>query len=589
MSLAYRREIDGLRALAVVSVVLFHAGFQEPSGGFLGVDVFFVISGFLITSIILSEQDSGAFTLSGFYERRARRILPALFTVVIASLAFAYFFLMPDDFAHFGKSVASTSIFGSNIFFWLQDDYFAPNAKYIPLLHTWSLAVEEQFYLLFPLLLLVFVPAKQHSLILVIAIIGITSLAWAHWGSLHAPSANFYLLPSRMWELAAGALLAVVLRRTEPAAYFGTLTLNVLSVVGLALVLGALVVFDETTPLPSAYSVIPVAGTALLLATATSDTLVGRVLGSKPMVIVGLTSYSIYLWHVPLLSFAEHVLLEPSRLPVKLTIVSATFVLAFITWKLVETPFRRRHNFSRKTIFVGSLVISVFLAAVGTLIAISGGYPNRFSSPYLNFSKLKEQEDSWRFVREALDTKKQDGSVVRQGGHESNLPKVAILGNSHAKDLYNVLRESGLAIGLEPIVTNRLCEEFSERTQAYRDCNRKYEHPLNRWDADFYIVAPRWNPRKVRKLPELLSHLERLHKPIAVFGNKAEFDDVPKCFAKHILIDGNQSVPNLRRIEDECGTTLKKDKIGPFNEQIREITEASWACLYRPDDPGVPR
>src|SRR5580658_2934682 len=207
--LPHRREIDGLRALALMPVLLFHAGVPGFRGGFLGVDIFFVISGYLITSIILYERQRGRFTLGGFYERRARRILPALFLVMLVCLPFAWLWLMPRELEDFSLSMAAVATFCSNVLFWRQSGYFSLATDLKPLLHTWSLAVEEQYYLLYPILLLLAMRAGRRRLFGVLAVLLLGSLALAQWASMHQPSADFYLLPTRGWELLLGAIIAV--------------------------------------------------------------------------------------------------------------------------------------------------------------------------------------------------------------------------------------------------------------------------------------------------------------------------------------------------------------------------------------------
>jgi peptidoglycan/LPS O-acetylase OafA/YrhL len=581
MSIAYRKEVDGLRAVAVLPVVLFHAGFQEPSGGFIGVDVFFVISGFLITSIILSEHASETFTLSGFYERRARRILPALFTVALASLVAAYFFLLPDALVDFSNSLAAASVFGSNIFFWHQSGYFAPEAADIPLLHTWSLAVEEQFYLLFPLLLLLLVPIKKAGLIVGIVIVALASLVLAHWGSTRAPDANFYLLPSRAWELMVGALLAIFLMKRNITSYLGPATRNVLAFGGLTLVIASFVVFDKATPFPSLYAIIPVAGAALLLVMATSDTLVGRFLGSKPFVLVGLLSYSIYLWHVPLLSFAKASLVDPPSLELRVGLIAATFVLALATWKFVETPLRNRQVLGKRTILIGAASISLIFAAGGLTIAMNDGFRDRFSSYYLTFKRNKARQATWRYVRRDLKGEQQpNSSPTSTAKGEAPRIKVAVLGNSHAKDMYNALHLSGLPLDLEPVITNRLCKRFPLGSAQSEKCNYEFIYrPDMKWSADRYIIAPRWSSEKsIEALPKVLDRLARLGKPVAVFGSTAEFADIPDYFAKSVWLSGDDSARNLRRIERRAGRTLRV--VEGRDERVREIAERHGATYF---------
>jgi len=580
VGIAYRREVDGLRAVAVVAVVLFHAGFSGIGGGYAGVDVFFVISGFLITSIILAERAAGTFTVLGFCERRVRRILPALLTVMLVSLVPAWFLLVPDVFKNFGKSMAAATVFGSNIFFWLKSGYFAPAAEDLPLLHTWSLGVEEQYYVLFPLLLMLLAPLGRGRLALSIGCIAVASLAFAEWGWRYAPDANFYLLPSRVWELLIGALIAIILAQRDIKAYVAAPARNVLSLAGLILVVGSFLIFDMETPFPSVYAAVPVIGTALILTAGTSDTVVGRVLGSSPFVLVGLISYSIYLWHVPLLSFAKALLLDPPSVTMRASLITATFVLAYLTWRFVESPFRNRRAFGRRTVFVGAGGVSLMAGVCGLVITENLGFPERFSSSYVAFDKEKERVKSWMYVKRH-DEGAQEGMRTAAIPQQKPRLKVAVAGNSHAKDAYNILYLTGLNLSLEPIITNFICERLPRRSARWKECNFEYViKPDMEWDADLYVIAPKWSEAHVEALPRVIDRLRRLGKEVVVFGNAAEFDNVPNFFAKSIGFAGDDSVANLRRIAGLAAQTFgkSKDRLLELNGKIRAIAAQHGAA-----------
>jgi len=357
----YRAEIDGLRALAVVPVILFHAGLHAFGGGFVGVDVFFVISGYLITSIIVSEMDRGDFSIARFYERRARRILPALFLVLILTAPLAATWIVPEARTDYFRTLAGVSLFASNIVFWRQSGYFDSAAETKPLLHTWSLGVEEQFYLLFPLLLLLVVWTGRRRAPAILAVVAVASLALAQWAVARSPAASFFLLPTRAWELLAGAVLAVAPFQLPRAVR------NIGAVAGMVMVVAAIFLFDRNTPTPSVYTLLPVLGTVMMIACARDDTLVGSALAARPLVLIGLISYSAYLWHQPLLALTRlRSIEEPS--PIVLAIlVGLTFVLAYLTWRFVETPFRRRA--SRKAVATSAIAATAFLL-VGSVIAV---------------------------------------------------------------------------------------------------------------------------------------------------------------------------------------------------------------------------
>jgi peptidoglycan/LPS O-acetylase OafA/YrhL len=358
----YRPEIDGLRAIAVIPVILFHAGFQLFSGGFVGVDVFFVISGYLITTIILAELETGQFSLLKFYERRARRILPALYLVLALCLPFAWLWLMPSDAKEFSSSAMAVLVFASNIFFWRSSDYFGAASELKPLIHTWSLGVEEQFYVLFPIFLMFAWRLGRKRIVALLTILALLSVALAVYGVGRKPVATFFLLPTRGWELAMGSLIAFYLEGKERDRFPPALN-QMLSFVGFGLIVVAALTFSKETPFPGIYALIPTVGAGLIIMCALPDTFVGRLLMSRLLVGVGLVSYSAYLWHQPLLSFARHRSLTELDEMVLAGIIVLTFGLAYMTWRYVETPFRRGNLVPQKLLWRFSLASAVVIAA----------------------------------------------------------------------------------------------------------------------------------------------------------------------------------------------------------------------------------
>lgn len=366
----YRPEIDGLRALAVVPVILFHAGVQIFSGGFVGVDVFFVISGYLITTILLTEMDAGRFSLLDFYERRARRILPALFTVIAFCSPFAWAWLLPEDFQSFAQSVVAVCLFGSNLLFWRESGYFDAAAELKPLLHTWSLALEEQYYLFFPLFLMLAWKLGKRRIVGLLVVCALLSFALAQWSALHRPSFAFYLLPTRAWELLLGSLAAFYLR-AQPTAAITHGVREGLSAAGIGALAYANFAFDKTTSFPGLPALVPTLGTLSIILFARSDTLVGRLLASKPLVGVGLVSYSAYLWHQPLFAFARHRSIEEPDVALITALCIAVVPLAYLTWKFVEQPFRNRQRFGRKQVFSYSVASTAIVLFIGVTAAVT--------------------------------------------------------------------------------------------------------------------------------------------------------------------------------------------------------------------------
>ena len=377
----YRREIDGLRTIAVGSVVLFHAGLPGFDGGYVGVDVFFVISGYLITAILLDDLDGGRFSILKFYERRARRILPALSLVIaVTSLIAVSGVMLPDQLTRYFQSVVATALFAANFFFWWTTDYFAPAAEESPLLHMWSLAVEEQFYLLFPIFLFLGWRWRRDWALPLMLLGGLVSLGLAEFASRAGPTANFYFPVTRVWELLAGSLVAVTLRGGVPER---TALSPWLSGLGLALVVASIVMVGGEFRYPSLWTVPSVLGTALMIRYTRPDDPAGWLLALAPMVFIGQLSYSIYLWHQPLMAFARISTFGHVELWVMLALSALTIPLSWLSWRFVEQPFRK--GYSRKTIF------SLSGVAIGLMIVVGAGIGTSERTAYA-ISRLDEAD-----------------------------------------------------------------------------------------------------------------------------------------------------------------------------------------------------
>ena len=378
----YRREVDGLRAFAVIPVIFFHAGFQIFSGGFVGVDVFFVISGYLITSIIISEIRVGSFSLVKFYERRARRILPALFVVLFACLPFAWLWLLPHEIRSFSQSLVAVSVYASNFLFWQTSGYFDTSAELKPLLHTWSLAVEEQYYLLFPMFLMLSWRLGKRGILAILGVVAVISLTMAQWAILVEPDAGFYLLPARSWELLIGAFVAFchVDGRKHPSRIISEIG----SAVGFLLISYAVVEFNKETPFPGLYALVPTIGAALIILYATEQTTVGKLLGNKAVVGIGLISYSTYLWHQPVFAFARYMSSGELGKPLLVGLAAFAMLLGYGSWKCIERPFRDPNRHGRGRIFI--------LTAIGSIIFIVVGLVGNFTRGFLNLKATPAQQ-----------------------------------------------------------------------------------------------------------------------------------------------------------------------------------------------------
>ena len=443
----YRAEIDGLRALAVMPVILFHAGFELFSGGFVGVDVFFVISGYLITTIIISDLHLGAFSLVNFYERRARRILPALFFVLIVCLPIAWFYLLPNDLREFSKHLASIPLFSSNFIFWREAGYFSTLSELKPLLHTWSLAVEEQFYILFPLFLMFFWRHGKSLILPLLIIIFLFSLLIAQWASIAKPAAAFYLLPTRGWELIVGALSALLIANNNLKHSSRALN-EIFGWLGLVLILFSILVYDQATPFPGLYALAPTVGTALIILFVNQETSIGKLIGGKLLVGIGLISYSAYLWHQPLLAFYKYRFFDSISDIFLILVCLLSFGFAYISWKYIEAPFRNRSLISQRSIFLSSIVSGLIIICIGL-----SGY---FSNGFLHLTK-------WDNIRDAQMVENQRGAGFqfckknKENVNFTNLP-TCLIGDPLAKPegiLWGDSFGGAILIGLNEILKSQ--------------------------------------------------------------------------------------------------------------------------------------
>ncbi len=484
----YRAEIDGLRALAVLAVIFAHAGFTMFDGGFIGVDVFFVISGYLITTIILSEYAKGEFSLIRFYERRARRILPALFFVLVCTLPFAWMWLLPTAYEQFSKSLMMATLSVSNIYFLKKTDYFAPDSSEVPLLHTWSLGVEEQFYLLFPLLFLF--RLRTSTLFRIILTVALASLVASEVGARYFPSANYYLLPTRIWEILAGSICAFLVHgktRTEN---------GVLAGAGLSLVIISIFLFDSATRVPSLLAILPVGGTSLFLLYGSQTSILGRVVTLSPLVWIGRISFSAYLWHQPVFAFWR---IRSPELPSTLVLwilIGLTLLLSIFSWYLVEQPFRgRKITFSRLIPAAGACVGA--LVGFGAWGDLKEGLPFRLPPEVKEFVDRTTWSDKCLFqVKDGLPALPNTDCMFNIGSGKT----IAIWGDSIAAALSPSLLEDleDRDIGLVQL-THGFCAPIANvstaREEGAANCeafNRRAMDYLAVSNIDTVVLAASW-------------------------------------------------------------------------------------------------
>jgi peptidoglycan/LPS O-acetylase OafA/YrhL len=591
MKLTYRPEIDGLRAIAVGAVILYHAqitilGYQPFKGGFIGVDIFFVISGYLITSIILKELvTTGTFSFKHFYERRVRRILPALLFVMLVSLPFAWMYLLPSSFVDFSKSILYSLGFSSNFYFYYSgQEYGAESGLLKPFLHTWSLSVEEQFYILFPIVLLITFKYFRKYLIHILILGFVISLGLAEWGSRNHPSFNFYVLPTRGWELLAGSILAYFEINNAHRNKNKTLNL-ILPTIGLLLIGHSILFFNDEMFHPSFYTLSPIIGVCLIIWFSSKNELITKILSTKLFVGIGLISYSLYLWHYPIFSFARIKDNTPSEYD-KFEWVVLSIILSLISYFFVERPFRNKKYGFRKIIIIVGFCSSILIILNITNIYFEGFKNKVHPFTYKYDDEHKKFEKNYNY------------------NNFSNKKNIFIVGNSYADDLLNtvyynselqreyyfytaVADDIGKNFQIECVpgflnkISNNICykEKFSFFDEQYKK-------------SEFIIFAIRDNEHYLQKhFDETVNLLKKDNKKFIVFLNDLHGSDILDRYIRNELFRKLDRIPspsviknleekfylNSKKFEKKIISSVKKK----FNQNnIKFVTRSEIYCKH---------
>lgn len=579
MSIGYRKDIDGLRAVAIVPVVLYHAGLSALGGGFIGVDVFFVISGYLITSILADDIRRGEVSILGFYERRARRIFPALFVMLLVSIVVSAAILLPFDLRAFSRSVIATVSFTSNILFHLESGYFAAPSELKPLLHTWSLAVEEQFYILFPILLYLLSKTGRRTRNAVLVAIAALSFAVNLWGVRPHPSATFYLLPARAWELLLGSLLALNIL-PAPA---GRGLREIAAALGLGLIGTSVLALSAADPFPGWNAALPCIGAALIIwAGIGGDSLGGRLLGLQPLVFIGRISYSLYLWHWPIIVFVKYATNRPLSPAEAGMAVAASLVAATLSWRFIEQPFRGKGRFTRRGIFTASAVAAALLLSVGAVGYGTKGWPQRFPEALPIIAKYADYPPSFGMLRRGTCFL-QDGQPAadydRDACYGGASPDVLIWGDSLAAHLYHGLSTQAsrakLTIGQ---ATQSLCAPVLNLPAYYiagcRAFNDRILGLIRQDPPRTVILAGRWEVvglDGIARLEDTIAALKSAGSEVIVVGQSPIFP--APAYALYIKALHN----------DTIAAPVAENDYGPLNQRVAEVAEQSGAAFFAPE------
>lgn len=488
----YRAEIDGLRALAVVPVILFHAGFELFSGGFVGVDVFFVISGYLITTILIEDIENKRFSIVHFYERRARRILPALFFVMTLCVPFAWILLSDSALSKFGSGLIGVSLFLSNVVFWRQQGYFDESAELNPILHTWSLAVEEQYYILFPIFLIISWRFNKNRVFWMIVFMTVISLLLSEWGWRNNATANFYLAPTRAWELLAGSIVAFIVQRQ------GVKKNNLLALLGIAGIIFSIFFYNEYTPFPSIYVLVPVIGVVLFVLYGDKETVAAKLLSNKVFVGIGLISFSAYLWHQPVFAFFR-IYTNQISLDwfIAIILIIAIFMLSYVSWRYIEKPFRT-HNFLNKfslfTLSIIYLILIFILGHASKQVSIGGEYKlakKLSQNDFVYFQNLDERkfmEGRLYYSLEKVNSVVVGSSRVMQVNSRmigENIQSFTVSGASIEDNIafgleaFAKLNYKNIYISADPWLIN-----LYDKQDRYQSVDQLYKHWLNHMELN---------------------------------------------------------------------------------------------------------
>lgn len=564
MNFKYRSEIDGLRAIAVIPVILFHAGFSLFDGGFVGVDIFFVISGYLITTIILKELENSTFSLKNFYERRARRILPALIFVILITSILSFIFLTKTELASYFKSVNATLFFYSNFYFWKAAPYFNSEADLEPLLHTWSLSIEEQFYLLFPItLIFLFSFFRKYIFLFFITGMFVSLLLCQILSIKTGGTLNFYFTFSRAWELALGAICSYLTLYKYKQKNFSIAFKNLYSVTGIILILFSVFYFNRQIIYPSLYTLVPTIGTALIIMFADKDTIIKKFLSFRIFVSIGLISYSLYLWHQPLLAFGR-IYFKTFSLEYKILSIFIAILLSVFSYFFIEKNFRNKNKI-KSNIFLKLSLISVFLFFIFSQLNIN--FFSKKNSTEVMLAKLLVKSEG------VYSTKIDERQFIKNRIiYETMTPKILVMGSSRIMQISNEnfneqilnLSVSGASIQDQITIIEMAIEKFNPDQILLG---------ADPWLFNKHNNQTRW--KSIQKEYQLaISNINLMNKKLKVLGSR---DEEENYFFYEYFLDKFYNFLNIRNLEIELDESIN-------NNLTKDIILRDGTRVYRKQD-----
>jgi peptidoglycan/LPS O-acetylase OafA/YrhL len=599
----YNPAIDGLRALAILPVMLFHAYPSYTPGGFIGVDVFFVISGFLISSLIFEGLVHKSFRISSFYAARVRRIFPALLVVLIFVLVTSWWLTFPNELMRVGQQVSASSAFAANIYLWSQAEYFSPAATTFPLLHLWSLGVEEQFYALWPLMIIL-LWRRAWTILPIVVLIGIASFAHAAWAT--DRSAAFFLPMSRAWELMLGAGLAWVMHTR--ARRFPAILFDVAAILGLGLILGSIVCVHETDPYPGWLTLAPTIGAGLVLWSGNTSRIVLPLLSSRPLVYVGRISYPLYMWHWPVLWVCATAWGVDATATRAVVAISISFALACLTFELIEKPVRYGTRWFAPAKAISLVAVIAILALLGQIFAING-FPGRWPSEVNTLLTYKFDDSIFRIGKCHLKPEQGPADFSNEcfSGRTSGAKHVILWGDSAVTAIEPGLKQvAGGSLDIDELTTSN-CPPFIGRYKPMTDrphCSAINQFAFNHIKSsspDVVIIS--FSPSYDTSLPDQAANTVRelrkfFHGTLVVVGPPPLW---PKAFPETLLktylaapssgVPRNLSMPPdvamaSETVDDAVGTAVSAEG-AIYLSAARQLCPQRQ-CLAMPDgEPAV--